>query len=800
VNAAEERPLLLVLDDLQWADAASLRWAGFLARRLDGPDIALLATIRSGESGAPERLLDDLRAAPRARRLTPAAFSPAATATLVREHDPLAADSACAACHEATGGNPLLVAEVLGAMDRGEDGLRAAAAGISGGVRRRIERADPAALRVARAAAVLGEDATLGHVLAIAELDPLEAGRAATALSAAAVFKGPEPYAFTHPLVQSAVLEAIDDGELAELHRAAARLLAAEGALTERVVAHLLATPGTGDEGTLELLLRAAETALTRGAPRSAIPVLERALAEPPAPRARGAVLSRLGSAERLAGDRAAIEHLSAAHALAADPGERALLARQVAGAQYDLSHYEDAARTLSDALREAPENLDAPTRDALRIDLLTVALLVSNLDRTQLLSDLGRGTEPTEPEVLAAIRVAALGIELGEMDAVGTIAGEFEQLLANHPPTPERLDMHTSMWFALQACERFEGLREQLDLVEGQTGAGWMRGQFAINLVRGQLEHRLGNLDAAASAHEANLEFGVDNETGVQFALAGLASACLDRGETERAAQLLESVQVPPNMHELHLAWVHWAIARVAVATGDDEAAAQSFATGCAITRGFPGDVDVLWEEAGGERIACLRRLGRTEEARDDVERALSTARKAQLVGLEGIALRLRGVADGDEACLEEAVACLDRTPLRLEQARALCELGAHRRRSGQRRTAREPLRRALGLAHACGAQPLADRAREELLLAGARPRRDALTGRDALTPAELRVARLAAAGCSNREIAQRLFITVKTVEGHLARTFRKLELHQRGDLATALDGSDAGLHQPSR
>lgn len=718
VNAAEERPLLLVLDDLQWADAASLRWAGFLARRLDGPDISLLVTIRSGEPGAPERLLDDLRTAPGARRLSPAPLSPAATAALVREHDPAAPDSACAACQQATAGNPLLITEVLGAMDRGEDGVRAAAAGISGGVRRRIERADPAALRVACAAAILGEDATLGHVLAIAELDPLDAGRAAAALSAAAVLKGPEPYTFTHPLVQSAVLEAINDGERAALHRAAAQLLAVAGAPNERVVSHLLATPGTGSERTLALLRQAAETALTRGAPRSAIPLLERALSEPPSPQARAEVLGQLGIAERLAGDRAAIEHLCAAHALATDPRERALLARQVARAQYDFSRYEDAARTLFDALREAPEDLDAQTRDELRIDLLTVALLASNLDRAQLLADLSRGSEPTEPEVLAAIRVTALGIELGEMDAVGAIAEEFEQLLASHPPTPERLDLHTPMWFALQACERFEGLREQLDRAEGETGSGWMRGQFAINLVRAQLEHRLGNLDAAAAAHEANLEFGVDNETGVQFALAGLASVCIDRGETARAVGLLESIQVPPNMHELHLAWVHWAIARVAVATGDDEAAARSFATGCAIARGFPGDVDVLWEEGGGERIACYRRLGRGEEARSDIERTLSTARRAQLVGLEGIALRLRGVADSDEGILEEAVARLERTPLRLEQARALCELGAQRRRAGQRRTARDPLRRALGLAHACGAKPIADRAREELLL----------------------------------------------------------------------------------
>lgn len=427
-----------------------------------------------------------------------------------------------------------------------------------------------------------------------------------------------------------------------------------------------------------------------------------------------------------------------------------------------------------------------------MRGDLLTVALLVSNLDREQLIADLALGSRPSDPEVLATMRVTALGIELGEMDAVGAIAEEFEQLLADLAPSPDRLDLHTPMWFALQSCERFDGLREQLDDREGEAG-GWMRGQFAINLARAQLEHRLGDLDAATAAHEANIEFGVDNETGVQFAVAGLASVCIDKGEVDRALALLDSIEVPPNLHELHLAWVHWAIGRAAATTGDDQRAARAFEAGCAIARGFPGDVDVLWEEGGAERIACYQRLGRVDEARAAVARTLEIARRAELAGLEGVALRLKGLLDADLASLEASVSCLERTPLRLEQARALYELGASLRRGGQRTAARDPLRRALDLAHACGARPLAARAKEELVLAGARPRRDALRGSDALTPAELRVARLAATDCSNREIAKQLFITTKTVEGHLSRTFLKLDVHRRDDLAAALGDAAA-------
>jgi DNA-binding CsgD family transcriptional regulator/RecA/RadA recombinase len=790
-NAAEDGPLLLVLDDVQWSDGPSLRFAGFLARRLDGPDIAVCTTIRSGEPGAPERLLDELRGAPGARRLAPSPLSESATAELVRERDPGAEDLVCTRCHDATGGNPLLLAEVLRAMDGGDDAVHAAAAGIGGGVRRRIDRADPSALRVACAAAVLGEDATLGHVVALTGLEPRDAGRAASALTVASVLEGAEPYAFTHPLVRSAVLETLHDGERMELHRIAAQTLGAEGAAGERVAAHLLATPGTGDIATLERLRDAATTALTRGGASSAVPLLKRALAEPPPADARGAVLRELGAAERLAGEGASIGHLRAAQTLAAEPRERAALAHELAMAQYDLGYYADTAQTLSAALREAPEDLDTRTRDDLRVDLLTVALLVSSLDREQLLADFGRGAPPEDPMVLVALQIASVGLQLAEAENVPAAARESEALLAANPPSRGRLDIHTPMWFALQACERFDGLREMLDEVEHGAEPGWMRRQFAINLARGHLEHRLGNLGAAAAVHEANLEFGIDNVTGVLYTLAGLASVCIDRGEIDRASGLLESINVPPAMNELHLAWVHTAIGRVAAAAGDDEAAALSFDTACAIHRAVPGSADVIWESGGSDRVACFVRQGRLEEARVDIARTLTVASEAQLVGLEGIALRMRGVIDGDRASLEGSVACLERTQMRLEHARALCELGGHLRRAGERTAARDPLRSALGLAHACGSGPLAERAREELLLAGARPRRDAQAGRDSLTAAELRVARLAARGLTNRAVAQELFITIKTVEGHLARTFRKLDLHRREDLPSALEAA---------
>ena len=137
---------------------------------------------------------------------------------------------------------------------------------------------------------------------------------------------------------------------------------------------------------------------------------------------------------------------------------------------------------------------------------------------------------------------------------------------------------------------------------------------------------------------------------------------------------------------------------------------------------------------------------------------------------------------------CCEAAVGALAPSPRRLEHARALVDLGAALRRANRRAEAREPLADGMDLAHRCGADVLAARARDELVACGARPRRLLRTGVDALTPSELRVAQLAAAGHSNREIAQALFVSRKTVETHLGGIYRKLGVNAREHLGAKL------------
>ena len=184
---------------------------------------------------------------------------------------------------------------------------------------------------------------------------------------------------------------------------------------------------------------------------------------------------------------------------------------------------------------------------------------------------------------------------------------------------------------------------------------------------------------------------------------------------------------------------------------------------------------------------------MGEAELARERSHGELADTRTFAAPRALGVSLRVAGLVEGGTrgiALLNESVDALRDSPAVLERAHSLTELGAALRRSGRRTAAREPLAEALDLAARCGARPLAARAREELKATGARPRREWRTGVEALTPSELRVARLAADGQTNREIAQALYVTIKTIEGHLARAYGKLEIAGRAELPHALEG----------
>jgi DNA-binding CsgD family transcriptional regulator len=186
-------------------------------------------------------------------------------------------------------------------------------------------------------------------------------------------------------------------------------------------------------------------------------------------------------------------------------------------------------------------------------------------------------------------------------------------------------------------------------------------------------------------------------------------------------------------------------------------------------------------------------RTLGQGEPARRLADEELELARAFGTPRALGVAKRAAGViAGGDRgvSLLREAIDKFERGGATLERARALADLGALLRRRNRRTEARELLREALDSAHRAGAKALADQAETEFRATGARPRRVVLTGLDSLTASERRIAELASQGLTNREIAQSLFVTARTVEGHLTSIFRKLQLDSRNELRAALAG----------
>jgi DNA-binding CsgD family transcriptional regulator len=239
---------------------------------------------------------------------------------------------------------------------------------------------------------------------------------------------------------------------------------------------------------------------------------------------------------------------------------------------------------------------------------------------------------------------------------------------------------------------------------------------------------------------------------------------------------------------------WFAFGRASLALATGDPQAAADGFLTsGEWMTAWGERDPELLgWRD--GAALA-LSQLGDLERARELNEESLALARQLERTRALGIGLRTAGVIAGPGDAserLREAVDVLADTPARLEHARALVDLGSALRRRNHRREAREPLREGVELARRCGAIALVERGQAELIAAGARPRRMALTGVEALTPSERRVAGLAAQSLSTPEIAQQLFVTVNTVESHLRHVYAKLSIHSRDELPRALEAAE--------
>jgi DNA-binding CsgD family transcriptional regulator len=795
---AADRPQLLVVDDAHWADEASLRFLHFLANRVDESPVLLLAAQRS-ES-------DVLRAAPTAVMVTLGALSVEATATaLAGGGDDGVAPAFATAFHEVTRGNPLLVRRLAdGLHERGvpfsaEGAREIARIGpdiVAGPVGAAMARLGTAAVALARAVAILGDEAPLAVAGPLAALSTAAAAAAADQLVRAGILQDGRPLRFQHALVRDAVLASLTAGERVVAHGAAARVLARHGAPARAVAMHLLHTDPSGDSGVAATLAAEGRRALAAGAPSEARDLLARALEEPPAAADRHALLLTLAHACSHLGDPEAIEHVRAAYGAAADEIERAHAALAVMwAAQPAPEQVAEALRLIEQAIdgmagrdRELELQLEAARLMMLFLSEAHVPRWIAESERYAALE----GSSAGECLLLvhAAIARFATGRSAAEIVApIERIPGHASGLASLGPEAP---------WMPLLAGMLFK--TDRLDAASAFTGAALAEatrtgsaGGFALAST-GLAWIALRRGDGAAAEAHARAAFDAVPPGGWQHGLctAGLAEVLVERAQPEEAARILDALHIDaidPADSRAELLFSTRSIVRMAQG---DAAGALEDQREARRRQGETLSMDP--DFAGWLRTArLLHAVGDTDGARAETRAALEYARRFGTPGYIGQAQTVAGILAGGAAGIEqlrEAVEQLERSPARCELARSLVELGGALRRDGQRVAAREALRRALDIAAAGGLTATAERAREELRATGARLRRDHATGAASLTPSERRIAERAAAGASNPEIAQALFVTTKTVEMHLSRAYRKLDIASRDQLPAALAG----------
>ena len=804
-NIAGDAPLALLVDDLQWCDAPSARSLAFIARRLEGQPLAMiLATRPLHPTAAPESAM--LAADPVAEVLRLSPLTDAGTGALIAARLSSEPDERfVTACIEVTGGNPFLVGELLDEVAARGLGTSAAAAlevgtivprGVANTVLLRLARLDPSAGVLARTLSVLGDGAQIGDAARLAGLAGADLEAAMAALISAGVMESGGTVRFAHPILRAAIYGDLSPAERERLHCAASKILEERGASPGQVAAHVMHTEPGADLGAVALLRDAAREALALGDAAGAAALLARALDEPPASEDRVAVVLELGLARARAGAPDAIAPLT--EVVVSGEQQEAIVAAaiELSGMLFFAGRAPEAATILRRAWERVPA--DGTAREQLAVALLG-ASYTSASARREADAAIAALRDPGGParNVVQATTLATLAMDELMYLRSAAKARDFAHraLAAGLPLEPHRGEAWAIVALAvlLATDELDAALRGTDEILAQARRQGAAVTVASMGAMRALMCLRLGRLTAAQADAQAAIEL-LPDVLGAEFVVLAVATAVLaglERDETpDSLRRLIDGAGIRYDTEFSPSSQLRYASARLRAAAGNHEAAVQELRA-CEHEHpalGGENPAVLPWRSAAALSLA---ELGRHVEAR---ALAAEEVRRAQAFGAAralGIALRaeaLVGPRDERMSRLESALEALAPSPARLEHARVLVDIGATFRAAGQRTAAREPLLEALPLATRCGARVLERRARAELAAIGVRSSGADRGGADSLTPSELRVAELAAAGGTNREIAQTLFVTEKTVETHLGRAFRKLEIASRRQLPDAL------------
>ncbi|MGN6162048.1 MAG: LuxR C-terminal-related transcriptional regulator [Marmoricola sp.] len=793
-NLAARGPLLLTVDDAHLLDAETLDWLAYLQTRVEGMSVAVMIASRPTNPG---ELVDTLvSSTPPEALIVPAPMTLEEVDQVARAAGVELDADTLQGVYAATGGMPFLVRAAVAAVDETHAWpIDLDEAALTRSIVERITATTPHALQVAQAIVILGPDAAEHLVARVTGLPIGDVLEATEALQRARLLAVPPPLVFVHELVGNAIDTSIGARLRQTLHVAAADLLAAQGAGIDRVVAHLLDTEPADEPRHRRWLQQAVDLAERHGAPRTAAEYLHRLLKESLDPAERAAALHRLGRCGVEIGAADTTAHLFAAVSLTADPCGRLAVMNDLAKALILEGRLDEAFR----ALLEVSDSLGSDSAGALELRAEALGLGMLNVVGDDVLRPLARhvadrlqwNDQPADRRAAAALSFERFRrcAPAEECARLATYA------LGGAASNPTELALSPA-YLVAQIAHLYSGRVEDARAL-ARDGQRWAseRGAPALYFA-------CGFQAADVAAYEGDLAtieaFGRDVQQAFDDGLAPLLAAAtalpldvwgmLERGRRDEAHALLAGYGVLDLPSET-LLFSGQLLVRglVHLSSGDADLALADFEV-CGQRQAMTGHSNaaaVPWRRAA---VDALIMLGRCEEALVLADEDLSCARRFGEARAVGFALNTRARVPSNpyaEADLGEAVAVLGDTSARLEQARALIGWGGALRRRGQRRDAREPLRHGRELAERCGAVPLAVEAERELRATGAYLVGRPVSGICSLTASERRVVECAMKGLTNAQIAQSLFVSLKTVEMHLSRSYQKLGIRRRDELA---------------
>jgi DNA-binding CsgD family transcriptional regulator len=789
-EAADEQPLLCVVEDAHWLDVVSAQVLGFVARRLTAEAVAMLFTLRHPTEEfrrLPELVVEGLGDND-ARELLDSVISGPLDAR-VRERILVEAHGSPLALLELPRG--LRPAELAG----GFFGLPTASS-LSSPVEesflRRVEALPPEArlLVLLAAAEPLGDPALLWRAASRFGLRNEASGYA----EAAGLLEIAEQVRFRHPLVRSAVYHAASVADRHRVHAALAEATDPEVDRDRRAWHRAQATPAADDEVAAELE-RSADRAQHRGGMAAAAAFLERSASLTVAPERRARRALAAAEAKQLAGaPDAALGLLGTAQAGPLDELGRArvdLLRAQIA---FDTSRGSDAPAVLLFRAAKRLEPLDVGLARRTYLDALSAAQFAGRLAGSIGVKEVAEAAlaapRSTQPPLASDLLLDGLAMRF--TGGIAASAPILRRALTAYPKATSSEDELRWMWLAGHAAvdlwddETWDSLATRHLELARETGALTV---LPLVLSIRIAAHTLCGELAAAAALIDEVQAAVET-TGSRLAPYGALMLAAWRRQEAEASELTEAIvhEVVPRGEGLGLTITDWASAVLYNGLGryEDAMAAAERASEHPEDLGFSN-----WGLV--ELILAAVRCGERERATKAFERLLEMTRASGSDWALGIEARSRALlSEGDDAerLYLEAIERLARTRVRVELARAHLQYGEWLRRARRRFDAREHLRTAQDMFAAMGVEAFKPRTEREILATGETARKRTVETRDELTPQEAQIARLARDGLTNPEIGTRLYISPRTVEYHLHKVFSKLGISSRNELAVALPG----------